>query len=134
MIYLPHHTAISVRNLHETLSFYGALGFKEVHRYVDEDKTGVKMKLGDYILEIFAFEINHDQTKLNYQLGNNLSDIGVKHIALTADDIDSALEDLRSKDLANDKTKILTKGDAKFFFIEDPDGMWIEIIKDNRYS
>lgn len=134
MNYKPHHTAISVRNLDNTLRFYGLLGFQEVHRYKDPDKISVKLKLGDYVLEIFAYQENIDKPALEYELGNNLSDIGVKHIALTTDDIDAALEDLTIKGLADVETKILSKGAARFFFVKDPDGVWVEIIKDDRYS
>lgn len=134
MKYAPHHTAISVRSLEESLAFYEALGYKQVHRYDDPDKVGIKLKLGDYFLEIFAFQSNQSQPPLDLELGNNLSQIGVKHIALNTDDVDAALADLKTKGLANDKTTILSKGAARFFFIKDPDGVWVEIIRDDRYS
>lgn len=132
--YLPHHTAISVRNLDETLHFYEALGFRQVHRYDDPDKVGIKLKLGISFLEIFAYHKNRDCEPLENELGNDLDKIGIKHIALTTDDVDAALAELKEKGLATDQTTILTKGDSRFFFIKDPDGMWVEIIKDNRYS
>jgi catechol 2,3-dioxygenase-like lactoylglutathione lyase family enzyme len=134
MKYLPHHTAISVRDLNKTLVFYKALGFKQVHRYDDPDKIGVKLKLGDYFLEIFAYEESKTKPELRHKLGGNLNEPGLKHIALTTDDIDAALAELRAQGLANSKTKILTKDGARFFFIKDPYGMWVEFIKDNRYS
>lgn len=134
MKYKPHHTAISVRNLEKSLAFYDLLGFKQIHRYDDSDKVGIKMKLGDYVLEIFAYKQNQDKPALTYELGNNLSNIGVKHFGLTTDDVDAALADLRKKGLADETTKILTKGTARFFFIKDPDGMWVEVIKDDRYE
>lgn len=133
MRYKPHHTAVSVRNLNDSLEFYEQLGFKQVHRYDDPDKVGVKMKLDDYVLEIFAFNKNNSKPELKSELGNDLGEIGVKHIGLSIDDIESALSDMKSKGLADEKTHILTKGTAKFFFVKDPDGMWVEFINDDRY-
>ncbi len=133
MRYKPHHTAISVRNLDESLEFYAKLGFKEVHRYDDPDKTGVKLKLDDYVMEVFAFHANKEKPKLLLDTGNNLNDIGVKHFGLSVDDVEAALADMRKKGLANDKSEILAKGSARFFFIQDPDGMWVEFIRDDRY-
>ncbi len=133
MKYTPHHTAISVRDLQKTLEFYKVFGFREVHRYNDPDKIGVKLKLDDYVLELFVFKDNFSKPELDLALGNNLADLGVKHIGFTVTDVDAALTDLKSKGLANDDTQMLTKDTARFFFVKDPDGMWVEVIKDNRY-
>lgn len=133
MYYHPHHTAISVRNLEASLDFYGQLGFKQVHRYDDPDRVGIKLKLDNYVLELFAYSENQGKSKLKLELGNDLSQLGVKHIGLTADDVQAALDDLKARGLATDETEILTKGTARFFFIQDPDGVWVEIIRDDRY-
>ena len=133
MKYAPHHTAISVRDLEATLNFYKVFGFKEVHRYEDEDKTGVKLRLEHYVLELFAYKQNQSKPPLALELGNDLEDIGVKHIGFTVEDIAGALGDLKSHGLADDSTKMLTKGSARFFFVKDPAGMWVEVIKDDRY-
>jgi catechol 2,3-dioxygenase-like lactoylglutathione lyase family enzyme len=134
----PHHTAISVRDLKKTLDFYEKLGFTQVHRYDDEDKIGVKIKLGNYFLEIFAYHKNIEAPAAVSALGGSLDVIGIKHIALQADDIEAALTDMKAKGLADDSTEILTKGDelgeARFFFIQDPNGIWVEFINDPRYS
>jgi len=133
MNYLPHHTAISIRDINKTIGFYEVFGFKEVHRYEDPDKTGIKLKLGNYVLELFAYKQNGLKPELRLILGNNLDELGVKHIGFTVVDVDAALDDLKSQGLADESTKILTKGTARFFFVKDPDGMWVEIIKDDRY-
>lgn len=86
-------------------------------------------------MEIFVYKENKDQQPVDYEYANNLEEIGVKHIALQADDIEAALEDLKQKGLADESTKI-TMGRTKvsYFFIKDPDGVWVEIVKDERYQ
>lgn len=94
----------------------------------------VHLKLGGSFLEIFAYKESLSKPRANYQYGNNLPEIGVKHIALQTDNIEAALADLQSKSLADESTTIMFGSNVSFFFIQDPDGMWVELIKDDRYD
>lgn len=137
MNYRPHHTAISVRNIDRSIDFYVSLGYEQVHRYDEEDGSMiiVHLKLADSFLEIFAFKKNKNEEQLSYKYANNLEDIGVKHIALWADNIEQALADMKKKGYANEDTKITTgKTKVGYFFIKDPDGVWVKFVKDERYS
>lgn len=137
MNYKPHHTAISVRNLVDSLKFYEALGYQQVHRYDEDDGSMsiVHLKLEESFLEIFWYPENQDKPPVDYEYANNLEEIGVKHIALWADDLEASLADFKSKGLADETTKI-TVGRTKvsYFFIKDPDGVWVEFVKDERYK
>lgn len=51
------------------------------------------------------------------------------------DDIEAALEDMKAKGYANDDTKIrFVRTKLGYFFVQDPDGVWVEFVKDDRYQ
>lgn len=130
-----HHVAISVSDLNKSQQFYEKLGFQQVHRWDAEDGslTIVHLKLNTVVLEIFAYKSNADANELKLEVGNQLTSIGVKHFGLVVDDVSRCLEQIKSEGYITNSPRI-TKGRTKvdYFFIKDPDGMWVEIVQDNR--
>lgn len=128
----PHHTALSVRDIEESANFYMQLGYQEVHRFSKDDNTLiiVHLKLGESFLELFCFSKNKSNQKLTVDRSESL---GIKHIALTTTNIKDTLVTMKKNGLAAQDTEITHgKTDIEYFFIQDPDGIWIEVVEDKR--
>ncbi|MEG0752123.1 MAG: VOC family protein [Oscillospiraceae bacterium] len=114
------HTNFNVADLERSTAFYGAaLNLKEVRRKVAEDGSYVIVFLGDEITD-YRLELTwlRDWEKDCYDLGDN-----ELHLAFVTDDIDSARAKHREMGcicFENPKMGI--------YFIEDPDGYWLEIV------
>ena len=93
----------------------------------------VNLKLGSVILELFAFAKNQHLVKLDQTIADDLENIGVKHFGLQVPDLQIAFDTIKqagyqfgSPDIQHGRTNI------DYFFIQDPDGMWVEIVQDDR--
>jgi lactoylglutathione lyase len=110
-----------VFDLEKSLKFYKeALGLVEVRRKVADDESFILVFLGDETTG-FTLELTwlRDRDK-PYDLGE-----GEYHLAFIADDFDAAHK--KHKEMGcicfeNEKMGI--------YFIEDPDGYWLEIVPD----
>lgn len=111
------HNNLNVANLSASLDFYGkALGLTEHHR--KENENFVLAFLGDgttsHRLEL-TWVKDHPQ---KYNLGENEF-----HLAFFVDDFDAAYA------LHNEMGCICYENKAMgIYFIEDPDGYWLEIL------
>ncbi|MGA2587684.1 MAG: VOC family protein [Candidatus Aminicenantales bacterium] len=113
------HNNVNVLDLERSLDFYQrALDLKEVRRIAPEDGSFILVFLGDSVtphrLELTWLR----DRKEKYDLGDNEI-----HLAFTVDDYDAAYR--RHKEMGvvcyeNPKMGI--------YFIEDPDGYWVEIV------
>lgn len=117
------HNNINVLHLEKSLIFYkSALGLDEVRRRQAEDGTFTLVFLGDgttpHRLELTYLRDRREP----YDLGDNEI-----HLAFTVDDFGAA----RAK---HDEMGIVCFENPSMgiYFIEDPDGYWIEILPEKR--
>ncbi len=119
MNFYMKHVNINVKELDKSAAFYEkALGMRTVRRKEASDGSFILAYLtdpeGDFQLELTWLR---DKTG-GYDLGDNES-----HIAFAADDYDAAYA------LHKGMGAICYENpDMGIYFIEDPDGYWIEII------
>ena len=113
------HNSFNVTDLQRSLDFYEkALGLKELRRRESEDGSFILVFLGDGVSE-HQLELTwlRDWEKDRYDLGDNEF-----HLGLRADDIDAAHA------LHEEMGCICYENtNMGLYFIEDPDGYWIEI-------
>jgi glyoxylase I family protein len=128
-----HHCAISVRDLNRTVAFYTDLGFVEVIRWTAPDGSLEISHLanGHSFLEVFCYSQNAAAPPDVRDGGPELESVGVKHFALLVGDLVSAHELL--KRAHHDTTEISAgRTGIEYFFARDPDGIWFEIVRDER--
>ena len=114
-----YHNNINVLDLEKSLKFYNdALNLKETRRIEAEDGSFIIVYLGDNQTSHFLELTWLRDRKEPYNLGDNEF-----HLALHTDDYEKALEKHKEMDCVcyiNDSMGI--------YFINDPDGYWIEIL------
>ena len=111
------HNNFNVSSMKESLAFYEkALGLKESRRFDSDGFTIVFLGdgQGEHLLELTELK-EHPQ---KYELGENEF-----HLALLADDFEKAHEHHKEMGcICYENT------DMGIYFIEDPDGYWLEIL------
>ena len=117
------HNNINVLNLERSLAFYkSALGLEEVRRHRAKDGSFVLVFLGDGTT-LHRLELTWlSDRKEPYDLGDNEI-----HLAFAVDDFDAALR--KHKDMG---VVCYENPGMGIYFIEDPDGYWVEIVPEKR--
>lgn len=117
------HNNINVFNLEKSVTFYKeALGFEPVRTYEPDDKSFKLVYLGDGV-SAHRLELTwlRDRTE-PYNLGDNEI-----HLCVTVDDYEGAHE------LHKKMNCICYENYGMgLYFINDPDGYWIEVLPANR--
>jgi lactoylglutathione lyase len=119
------HTCIRVMDLERSEKFYQeALGFEVVRR---KDYSEHKFTLSylrspgsDFELELTW---NHDQAT-PYELGN-----GYSHLAVSVEDLEGSHQKHEQMGLNPKPLKGLPGQGARFYFLADPDGYLVEVVR-----
>ena len=120
------HTCYRITDIDRSVAFYNALGFEEIGRIpIRDEATNVFMNQpGDGDSPRLELTFNHGQTD-PYDIGT-----GYGHIAITADDLDGTLANLKDAgDRAREAPVHIREGGNRLCFVRDPDGYRIEIIE-----
>jgi len=117
------HTNFNVMDLEKSISFYKeALGLTEVRRREASDGSFILVFMGDGVTD-HQIELTWlRDRKEPYDLSDNEI-----HLAFLVDDFNAAYEHHKKMGCICYENK-----NMGIYFIEDPDGYWIEIIPKNR--
>ena len=125
MTYQMIHSCIRVMDLERSEKFYQeALGFEVARRkdYPEHKFTLSYLRSpgSDFELELTW---NHDQEK-PYELGN-----GYSHLAVSVEDLEGSHQKHEQMGLNPKPLKGLPGQGARFYFLEDPDGYLVEVVR-----
>lgn len=118
------YVGIRVTNLERSVDFYTRiLGMKVINRgkiaLTKGENVVLQSEKGGPILELNYYE-KDSPYNTKYVVGE-----GLDHLAFKTDGLDKALEEARA---AGFKTVLKLEADGgKWAYIEDPDGIWIEL-------
>lgn len=130
-----HHIALSVTDLDKSIEFYSTLRFKTVLEWEADDKSLkiAHLKGDGGFLELFCYKSPQEAPESIHSVATDLPVVGTKHFGLRVKSLEEAKKYLVRKDLMKDDVQI-TQGRTgiQYFFIEDPDGILVEIVQDDR--
>ncbi|MGN0346169.1 MAG: VOC family protein [Lachnospiraceae bacterium] len=130
-MFTADHYAISVEDVEKCIVFYEKLGFSVIKDYKAEDGSVriVQMKNNGFILEMFAYPDSEELPAFVNTLGEDLKVKGSKHLGLQVQNPEKAAKYLLETGLL-EKMPEICKGrlGRSYFFIKDPNGIFVEII------
>jgi lactoylglutathione lyase len=121
------HTMVRITDPERSRSFYEALGFRfsrdmDIVRSGELEATNYFFSIGDQE-NVLELTYNHDGR--TYELGTAYG-----HIALTVDDLDGTLEELKGQGIEPEREPYTVReGGSRLCFVRDPDGYRIELIE-----
>jgi glyoxylase I family protein len=133
-MYSPHHIAFSVSDSQTSVDFYKQLGFKELSFWQAEDKSVsiTHLALNGLVLELFCYVNAQSAPDSIHTTDTDLPIIGTKHFGLKTNSIEDTRADLAAKGIVKPDIEIKQGKWYKYFFIEDPDGILVEITDETR--
>ena len=128
-----NHVAISVTDIKRSIEFYKKFGFQEFKSWkAEDDSIKINMlKLNNTVLEIFCYKEYTDLPETAKTTATDLPILGTKHFALGVDDIEKAKEFVIKNDICENIDIKRGRLGKQYFFINDPDGILVEIIEND---
>lgn len=123
MLKKTHHVAIICSNYEKAIDFYvKKLGFcliREVNRPQQQDML-IMLESGQIVLELFI--------KSNAPARVDAPEaMGLRHLAFRVENMDEAVEWLRSRGVETEPVRNDTINGGRFTFFKDPDGLPLEL-------
>ncbi len=119
-----HHIAVICSDYERSKSFYTELlGLTIIREVYRKERASYKLDLalnGKYVLELFSFP--NPTQRLSHPEAT-----GLRHLAFEVDNVESVCNTLNGKGISTEAVRIDHMTLKKFTFIEDPDGLPIEI-------
>lgn len=118
------HTCIRVKNLEESLQFYStAFPFFEARRmdFPEHKFTIVYMQTEG---EEFELELTYNYDHPGYDIGN-----GYGHLAVGVEDLEASHDAHKAAGYEVTDLKGLPGKEVQYYFITDPDGYKVEVIR-----
>ena len=117
------HTCYRITDIDRSVAFYSALGFEGAGRFqLPDGATNVFMGLPD---DGARLELTFNPGVERYDIGT-----GYGHIAVTAADLDGALQALAGQGIEPERPPYTVRdGGKRLCFVRDPDGYRIELIE-----
>jgi len=119
------YVGVRVTNLKKSTEFYTKiLGMKVVGRGENEQTKGKTVSLQTE-KDCFVLELNYYEKDSPYNTQYTVGE-GLDHLAFKTENLDKALEEAQK---AGYRTILQMKGNegGRWAYIEDPDGIWIEL-------
>lgn len=128
-----NHVAISVADIKKSREFYKKFGFQEFKSWkAEDDSIKINMlKLNNTVLEIFCYKEYTDLPETAKATVTDLSILGTKHFALGVQNIEKAKEFVLQKSICESVDIKIGRLGKPYFFINDPDGILVEIIEND---
>src|SRR5258708_21811692 len=99
MKFKPHHVALTVNNMEETVEWYkNNLGFNVTHDYGKYGAKKILLQLDEVRIELFGFgDENKPLPDYRKDLMDDLHVVGTKHLCIEVEDLDALIEELKQK-------------------------------------
>ncbi len=115
------HIHFTVKDLDEAIEFYKRLGFTRVER-MEHGGEPAQLKTPD------------GKMTVDLHLAKATDNPGYNHFAMTVDDLDRVVEELRGQDMAVDGTVYVQATRRRIATLRDPSGFLIQLVERENTS